>query len=390
MTNIAVEKTERNLKTLQHSFPRFPHVVREDKWITSSDEEWEKLTDGYWTPGFWIGMLWLCYAITKDEKFARAAQKWITPIEPRSRTTSLHDLGFLFYPSAVLGYEISGNEKLKKLALTAARSLLNRFQTDLGFLNLHDSPHYKRCVAIDTMMNIPLLWWAWKNSGNKDFYNAASAHAANTKKHLIRANGSTCHILRFKDAEFRDSELRIRNSGFLSQNPNPELRTTIETWQGASPQSCWSRGHAWAVAGCANAFFYTGEIIYKEIFESLLDFYLKNAPPDFVPYWDFNSPEIPNTERDSSAAAITAYGILTLCRTKKNDKSLINTAKKILRSLVENYLTPADHPAILKHVCFHKPAAIDTDCSSIFADFYFLIALHLLKQFNLQGRLAQT
>ena len=359
--NIIAEKTARNLELLETTFPRYPHVVRENRWFTSGDEEWEKLEDGYWTPGFWVGMLWLCYAITGDERFARAARKWIAPLEPRSRTTSLHDVGFLFYPSAVLGYEISGDEELKNLALTAARSLLNRFQPKLGFLNIHDSLRYRRTAAIDTMMNLPLLWWAWHITGDRDFYNAASAHAENTRRYLIRPDGSTCHILRFNDAD-----------------PTPQR---IESWQGASPESCWSRGHAWAVAGYAHAFFYTGENIYKEIFNTLLNCYLLNVPSDSVPYWDFNSSEIPNTVRDASAAAITAYGILTLCRKEPNE-TLHTASTKILHSLTKNYFTPADHPALLKHVCFHKPAGIDIDCSAIFADFYFLNALYRLRQLN--------
>ncbi len=38
------------------------------------------------------------------------------------------------------------------------------------------------------------------------------------------------------------------------------------------------------------------------------NYYLTNVPPDYVPYWDFDAPDIPNAPRDSSSAAITLVG----------------------------------------------------------------------------------
>jgi hypothetical protein len=37
-----------------------------------------------------------------------------------------------------------------------------------------------------------------------------------------------------------------------------------------------------------------------------------NMPKDLVPYWDYNAPNIPNEERDASAAAILASGLYEL------------------------------------------------------------------------------
>lgn len=348
-------KTYRNLERLEPVFPRFPHAVRGGEWTTSGEEEWQTLTDGYWTPGFLVGILFLCHSLTGDPALGAAAERWLEPLRPKADVTTLHDLGFLFFPSAVLGYTLTGGAELRELALSAARSLLHRFQPDMGFLNVHDSPRYRRVAAVDTMMNLPLLWWAWSETGEENFRGAAETHAENTWRQMVRDDGSTAHILRFHETE-----------------PRVEA---VESWQGLSPDSCWSRGQAWATAGFAHAYAFTGEGVYRERFLKLLDYYLENAPDDLVPFWDFADPAIPGCERDSSAAAVVAHGIAAALK-REHDEGLFDTAKRIVRSLTDAYTTPSDHPAFLKHVCFHRPDGIDPDTSSIFADFYYLKAMY--------------
>ncbi|MFH1537858.1 MAG: glycoside hydrolase family 88 protein [bacterium] len=348
-------KSYRNIERLEAVYPRFPHAVRDGEWTTSGEKEWKTLTDGYWTPGFFVGILFLCHSLTADPALRAAAERWLEPISRRAGVTTLHDVGFLFFPSAVLGHTLTGEDGHRGLALTAARSLLSRFQPDMGFLNVHDSPKYRRIAAVDTMMNLPLLWWAWSETGDGAFREAAETHAENTWRRMVREDGSTIHILRFHDTE-------------------PRV-VAEESWQGLSPGSCWSRGQAWAITGYAHAFAFTGEAVYRERFMKLLDYYLQNAPDDLVPFWDFGDPAIPGCERDASAAAIVVHGI-TAALKREPDGKLLKTAKKIIHSLTSDYTTPSDHPAFLKHVCFHKPAGIDPDTSSIFADFYYLKAMY--------------
>ena len=37
-----------------------------------------------------------------------------------------------------------------------------------------------------------------------------------------------------------------------------------------------------------------------------------SSEKDFIPYWDYNAPNIPNEPRDASAAAVTASALLEL------------------------------------------------------------------------------
>lgn len=350
-----IYKTYCNIKRLEPVYPRYPHAVHGRKWTTSGEEEWNTLTDGYWTAGFLPGILFLCYSLTKDPELKAAAMKWMKPLECRAVATELHDIGFLFFPSAALGADITGSRALRKLALTAADSLTHRFQPDMGFLNVHDSPKYRRVAAVDTMMNLPLLWWAWKRTGDEKYRRPAAAHAENTWRKLVRRDGSTIHILRFQS---RGGRIASR-----------------ESWQGLAPESCWARGHAWAVAGFAHAFAFTGEAVYLERFRVLLDYYRRRRPADFVPLWDYDDPAAPSCEKDSSAAAILAHGLTTVYA-KTRDAALLETANEILHALVSRYTTPSSHPAFLKRVCFHKPACIDPDTSSIYADYFYLRAIH--------------
>lgn len=38
----------------------------------------------------------------------------------------------------------------------------------------------------------------------------------------------------------------------------------------------------------------------------------ENLPEDYIPYWDFNDPSIPDAPRDASAACVVASALLEL------------------------------------------------------------------------------
>lgn len=352
---ICVQKTRRNIVVLEETFPRFPHVARDRGWDTSGDEEWKNLTDGYWTGGFWIGTLWMCYRITGDSYFRDNARRWALRLTPRCSSQLLHDVGFLFFPSAVIGCELCGQEDLRITAKRAAYTMVRLFDKGRGFIPLADKEQYRNVMAIDTMMNLPLLWWAGASADLDEATGIAMAHVAATERHLVREDGSTAHIA------------RLGAEGQLLKR---------ESWQGEGENTCWSRGQAWAIAGAAYALFFTGEKRHADLLDRLLKYYVDNVPEDGVPYWDFDAEDIPDTQRDSSAAAIVAHALMLLS-TKPLEGSYATPAKVILESLAENYLTGIEHPGFLKKVCFHRPAMQDISCSSIFADFYFMMAMYL-------------
>lgn len=61
----------------------FPHITKDGGWITTED--------GYWTGGFWVGLLWHAYKITGDEKYNDAAYKWAKRLESGKNDNRCND-----------------------------------------------------------------------------------------------------------------------------------------------------------------------------------------------------------------------------------------------------------------------------------------------------------
>ena len=78
-----------------------------------------------WEAGFWPGMMWLMYLKTKDEKFKTIAEKCEEKQDMAiEKFTCLHhDVGFMWLPSAVANYRITGNEHSKERGLHVAATL---------------------------------------------------------------------------------------------------------------------------------------------------------------------------------------------------------------------------------------------------------------------------
>ena len=353
----ALKKIEKNMVDLKGFFP---FVTVNGKWEICKEEDWNLniFSDGYWCNGFWIGMLWLAGKVTKNDKFKMKAYELCKLIEPRKNSNRTHDLGFLFYPSFCVGYGITKDNYLKSVALTAADSLLSRFNGNIGAIAISGDPKKRGLTAIDTMMNLPLLWWAYEKTDDKKYYDVACKHAFTTMQHYVREDGSTYHIVEFDPV-----------SG--------KVRKKV-TWQGYNDKSCWSRGHAWAVYGFAIAYRYTKREEFLRTTEKLADYYIAKCPPDYVPYWDFNDPEIPNTVKDSSAAAITSSGMLYLSNAEPDEtiaEKYRGVAYKILEALSKNYFADNSSQGILLHGCFDKPKNIAIDSGLIWGDYYYLDAL---------------
>jgi len=355
----ALKKIERNIEELNDSFP---FVTLDGKWVICKEEDWdlEIFSDGYWCNGFWIGMLWLAYKVTKNNKFKRKAYELCKLIEPRRNSNKTHDLGFLFYPSFCVGYEITKDNYLKNIALDAANSLLSRFNDKIGAITVLGDPKESGLTGVDTMMNLPLLWWAYEKTGKQRYYDVASRHASMTMQHCVRENGSTYHAIEF-DLSMKQIKRKY-------------------TLQGYSDDSCWSRGQAWSIYGFAIAYKYTKRGEFLRTAEKLADYYIANCPPNYVTYWDFDAPEIQNAVRDSSAAAITASGLLDLSNVEQDKtkaEKYEQMAYSILGSLSKSYLSVGldSQAGILLHGCFHKPNNVAIDDSLIFGDYYYMEAL---------------
>ena len=152
------------------------------------------------------------------------------------------------------------------------------------------------------------------------------------------------------------------------------------THQGYADESSWARGQAWGLYGFTMVYRETGDQRYLDQANKIADFILKHKklPNDFVPYWDFDAPDIPDAPRDASAAAIICSALYELQKYVPAKRvEYLKAADKILYSLSsEQYLARAGENInfLLKHAVGHMPKNSEIDVPIIYADYYFLEA----------------
>ncbi len=318
-----------------------PHVTGEDgRWelLSPLDAENAALTGLPWTGGFVAGQLWL---VGENERAAAVTDL----LRPRAAQPTTHDLGFLFWPSAVLGLLATGEPCHRVLALRAAASLVRRALSSgvIQVIGALDDPAWQGRSIVDTWPNLLLLWWA-EREGMSDAGEAARAHLDATLDAFLRPDGSTFHAARFSD----DGSVLERG-----------------TINGHAAGSTWARGQAWALHGLVSAARATGEPRYREAAERAAGWFLAHLPPSHLPPWDFDAP--PGGPLDASAGAIAASALLDLGRDED--------ARRLLQALVDNCLGREEGDGVLEHCCYRQPLGRGLDCATVWGDFFLLDAL---------------
>lgn len=364
--NFSLEKIENSIPLLED----FPDRCHGPTWTLVNQNR----LSSNWVDGFWVGQLWLAYAYTKKPIFEAAAREWTERVAWLKTTTGTHDLGFIFYLSNVLGGTVTGDESLFENALTASETFTQRWNPRGEYLlawgDIHGTPYQRGQINIDLMMNLSLLFWASNQTGDKKYARIAARHARTSRLTLIRPDNSTVHVADF--------------------NPDSGAYLRPGTLQGLSHASCWSRGQAWALYGFAETYHRTGDPVFLYAARRLAEYVIANAPKDKVPYWDYDSLDIPYTYRDSSAAAVYAAGLLELADAE-TEKRLAerwrNEAVDITESLWKNFATQEDDMAcILKHAT-HFVRLGNADHGLVYADYYFLETLLRLVDPDLIAKL---
>ena len=332
----------------------FPQSTKADGTPDNRSSDW-------WCSGFFGGSLWYLYEYTGDNKWKEAANKWTVAVEKEKSNTSTHDLGFMLYCPFGNGYRLTKNPAYIEPMLTGANSLASRFDPAYGLIkswDKHDNCNYP--VIIDNMMNLEFLFWAAKQTNDKRLYTIATTHADNTLKYHFRKDNSCFHVVCYE--------------------PGPTVFRK-KTYQGANDSSAWARGQGWALYGFTMMYRETKDLKYLKQAEAIASFIMThpNLPADKIPYWDFNAPNIPNEERDASAAAIYASALLELSTySPQNLKTYFSFAEAILKSLSSDAYTAKvgeNNHFILMHSVGHKPAKTEINTPIVYTDYYYLEAL---------------
>lgn len=325
-----------------------------------------------WCSGFYPGSMWLTYELTGDKKWLPLAVKYTEALDSVKHLKWHHDVGFMIGCSYLNGYRLADKKEYKDVIVEAARSLSTRFRPNAGVIQSWDADRgwqstrgWKCPVIIDNMMNLELLYWAFKETGDSAYYNIANTHARTTMKNHFRDNYSSYHVIDYDTI----------TGAVLHKH----------THQGYNHESAWSRGQAWGLYGYTMCYRETKLPEFLSQAENIANYIFTNPtmPEDMVAYWDFDAPGIPNEPRDASAAAVMACAMYELS-TYNTEKSAQykKWADTIVESLSKNYRAQLEGDR--GFLLLHSTGAhnFERDVPLVYADYYFLEAL--LKKAKLE------
>jgi unsaturated chondroitin disaccharide hydrolase len=340
---------EVQLSNLINKYPdQFPFYTTNGKWDITANP-WTN-----WCEGFLGGQLWLIFQNNLDQWWREKAEHYTKLLEPRKNDKTVHDLGFIFWPTWKRWYDFTGDERINQVIIQAGNTLAKRFQENGGYLCSFMS---NDSLFIDIMMNVGLIFYTAEQTSDESLYKIANQHCLTTRRYLVRGDGSTSH------------------EGIFDLDTGVFLRQT--TQQGYRNDSCWARGLAWALYGFTSAYKFTKDTRYLNTAENIGRYYIEQTPVHGIPPNDFDELKHPHPY-ESSAAAIATGGFWNLHKIVKDPiKSHFyhDYALNILMTLVSPEFLAIDTPGwegIIKHGIYHINGGLGVDESVIWGDYFFL------------------
>ncbi len=352
-----------------------------DKWLKKIEEFDGKFPtnfsddDGHytlgennsWTQGLHTGTSLLAYELTGNKKFLDyAASQMDTYVFRYYHRIGLlgHDVGFAYSPSCIAYHKLTGDEAMKEISLKAANYYRNNIFSEKGgfFLRSWTSQeHETGCrTMMDTLFNIPLLFWAYEETGEERYIEAAKSQVAITEKCLIRPDGSSYHHYKF-DVETHQPVCGV-------------------TGQGHRDESTWTRGHAWGVYGFPIAYSYTKDESLKPLHRDVVNFMLNHMPESYIPYYDYDFVEECDEAKDASAGLISACGLLEMCKYLEPDSPEVSiyktAANRLIEAVIDNCMDyDKDFDGLCNNVTCAAPGNHCINGCTSYGDFFLLEAL---------------
>jgi unsaturated chondroitin disaccharide hydrolase len=328
-------------------------------------KEWTCSPDGDWTGGYFCALLWLGAATgpsAERGQWLTWAREFSKRLQPRLKSDS-SSRALLFYYGAGLGSILCGDREARALALEAADALARMYNPHAGLLPLGNAFEEVSNVGaaeaeVDMVQAAALMSWASRESGDSALLEIAKSHARRHIELCMRADGSICQSASF--------------------DPRTGAMLRRYTHKGISDNSTWARAQAWGMLGWALSAQWCEDSAFLEPAEKAASWWIEHVPSDRVTFWDFDDPDIPNTNRDTSATAIAAASLLklsSLSRDESKRRRWRDAAEATVRALVEHHL---GEEGGLWDGCFNKRIGLATQHELIWGTYYLFEALHVL------------
>ena len=325
----------------------------------------------WWTNGFWGGLNAMMYEYTKADEYLACAksQEKLLDVALYEKWNELHhDVGFQWHILSGALYRITGDLGSKARNFYAASTLAGRFNIDGGFITAWNGQKQKNWTIIDSLMNIPQLYWASREIGDDRFKRIAMAQADMAIMDHLREDGSIAHIVEH-DRETGDPVATYGGQGYA---------------EGTS----WSRGQSWAVYGFTLSYIHTGEERYLNAAKQVANYFIANCCDDWLPRIDFRAPAEP-VYYDSTAGVITACGLIELGKLLPENVGGMYThaALKMLHAIEEKFGNfDTDNDCMIGYGSERYPVPGQFDekkagvhMSIIYGDYYFAEAILKLR-----------
>lgn len=328
-----------------------PYQGNTARWTGSP---WEG--NSWWTCGFWPGLMWQLHALSGDDFFkveARRTEKLL--VEELNTFHYLHhDVGFMYLLSTGADWKLTGDEQSKTHTLHAASIMMGRFNP-AGFIRAWNGAEQAGYAIIDCMMNLSLLFWASRTTGDPRFAHVARIHADTALREFLRPDGSVSHIVEF--------------------DPITGQRVAEHGGQGYCLGSQWSRGQAWGLYGFTLAYINTQEPRYLAAAEKIAANFIAHIRPDGLTDCDFCQPA-DEVRLDNLAGMIAACGLLELHQAAGNT-AYDAAARRLVDGVIEHCCDWSDSTCgILTHctASYHDDGA-GRHTNIIYGDYFFVEAL---------------
>lgn len=339
----------RNLTT--HYPDYFPLYTENGKWHHGK-ETWTN-----WCEGFLGGQMWILADHLDGDYWRPKAEHYSNLLKGREYDRNVHDLGFTFWPTWKRWFDQTREPGLNDLVVQAGKTMALRFNEKAGFLR---SFLAEDSTFIDIMMNVGIIYYAAQQSNDPEISRIVNTHALQTRRHLVRGDGSTSH----------EGLFDLETGEFLKQ-------TTQQGWRN---DSSWARGQAWALYGFGTCYSFTGDRRFLDTAQANADFFIERTGDRLIPPNDWEDPS-PLMTYESSAGAVAASGLLQLSQLVE-DSSLAGTyseyAFRIIEKLCSSEFLADEHEeweGVLKHGSYHEQKRLGVDESVMWGEYFFAEAL---------------